>query len=432
MNRGQESAFNAVQEGKSIFLTGPGGTGKSYLIHRIFESTGFGITPREIALTALTGCAALLLHPKAKTIHSWAGIGLGKEPVSVLVKNIRKMRNAVKRWMSTDVLIIDEISMMTAELFEKLEEIARKVRRIDRPFGGLQIVLVGDFFQLPPVADSQETQFIFESPVWKSMALQTCEWTEIVRQADPVFQGILNEARKGNLSPASLKILKKRMRLDINGQAIKPTMLFTRRAEVDLINMSHLKKLEGDRQTFKATTRFLPSVTVPADDMFLQKAIRALDMNSSYTETLTLVIGAQVMLLINKNPGEGLVNGSRGVVVGFETVDAKLLPVVQFRNGLKMPIEYNTWEVGDFPGVMRSQIPLRLAYAITIHKAQGATLDCALIDVGDRTFEYGQAYVALSRLKDLEGLYIHDIDASAFRAHPKVLEFYESIAKDIH
>ena len=447
MNQGQTAAFEAIQSGKSIFLTGPGGTGKSYLIGKMFDSS------RSTALTAMTGCAALLLHPKAKTLHSWAGIGLGTDVVPLLVSKIKKSRKAVMRWMKTDTLVIDEVSMMTPELFEKLDEVGRKIRRNDvLPFGGLQIILVGDFFQLPPVSKGDDTHFVFESPLWKKLGLVTHELTEIVRQKDPMFQEVLNEARRGELTKSSMRILRKRMGLDYKSLEIQPTMLFTRRVEVDQINMRELKKLVSlggcERHIYNATTSFAPIAQTQGlhvDSPEVARAIQTLDNNASYSAELILALGAQVMLITNLNPEAGLVNGSRGVVVGFrrQEVEAEgkasasakrqtdeLLPLVQFKSGERRVIDYNDWEVttGDFSGIKRRQIPLKLAYAVTIHKAQGATLDCALIDVGDRTFECGQAYVALSRVKDLDSLYIHDLDAEAFRANPKVKEFYAAAA----
>jgi ATP-dependent DNA helicase PIF1 len=444
LNTRQRAAYDAVAMGKHIFLTGPGGTGKSFLLNMLYT-----VLPKRIdakvALTALTGCAALLLHPRAKTLHSWAGVGLAKESAAVLIKEIRKSRKAAFRWVDTDILVIDEISMMTPEFFEKLDEIGRAIRRNPtKPFGGLQLVLVGDFYQLPPVVRQDlsggptvETCFLFESPLWKELTLETHTLNEIVRQKDPIFQEVLNQARRGELTKKSIKVLANRMGLDYKDQAIQPTMLFTRRAQVDEINMSHLRKLTTERRTFKASTLFMPIESTKGmteEDPLVKKAISKLDMDAPYAAELTVAIGAQVMLLVNK-PELGLANGSRGVVVGYGTAtdesttnvkvdDSLLVPLVKFRNSLVIPIEHNTWEVPDFPGVLRRQIPIRLAYAITIHKAQGATLDCALIDIGNKTFEYGQAYVALSRVKDLESLYIHDFEPTAFRAHPKVKEFY--------
>ena len=437
MNAAQQAAFDAIEAGKSVFLTGPGGTGKSYLLNELWKRS-----TKEVSLTAMTGCAALLLNSKAKTLHSWAGVGLGADVVPLLVSKIRKSRRAALRWLKTDILVIDEVSMMTPDLFEKLDEVGRKVRRNELlPFGGLQIVLVGDFFQLPPISTQS---FVFESPLWKKLGLETHELTEIVRQKDPVFQTILNEARHGELSKASVKLLRKRMNLDYKSLTVQPTMLFTRRVEVDQINTRELKKLTTERHVFKATTVFNPSantmgLTVTSPEV--QMAVQKLDGNASYTPELILAVGAQVMLLFNLNHEAGLVNGSRGVVVDFIKPvpeddkkplikrDETLMPVVEFMSGDRRTIDYNTWEVQDFPGVLRKQIPLKLAYAVTIHKAQGATLDCALIDVGDKTFEYGQAYVALSRCKSIESLYVHDLDAAAFRANPKVKEFY-SLATD--
>jgi ATP-dependent DNA helicase PIF1 len=429
LNSGQQVAYDAILAGKSIFLTGPGGTGKSFLINTLYtavpERTG-----KKIALTALTGCASLLLHPKAKTIHSWAGIGLGRDPVPLLIANAKKSRKARSNWMTTDVLVIDEVSMMTPDLFEKLDQVGRSMRKnTNTPFGGLQIVLVGDFFQLPPVTESNEISFLFESPLWKEMSLQICELTESVRQKEEVFQKVLEEARRGELSRPSLKILARRMGLDYSKQPIQPTMLFTRRAQVDLINMRKLKEIMSDpateRYTYKATTTH-NSVTISEPDEMVQKGVWKLDSDAAYSAELVLAKGAQVMLVTNFAPEKGLVNGSRGVVTGFEGGDLHI-PVVLFRNGKELPITHALWEVPDLPGIKRKQIPLRLAYAITIHKAQGSTLDCALIDVGSRTFEVGQAYVALSRVKDLDSLYIHDLDPAAFMASEKVKTFYDSV-----
>ena len=469
MNTEQKQAYEAVRNGETIFLTGPGGTGKSFLMGLLYS-----VLPKQtgktVSLTALTGCAALLLHSNAKTLHSWAGVGLAKDSAPLLISQVKKSRRATLRWIETDILVIDEISMMTPEFFEKLDHVGRKIRRNERqPFGGLQLVLVGDFYQLPPVTkgasswrapevlgapqavvkyeneSKKDSTFLFESELWKQMKIKKYELTQIVRQADPIFQSVLNEARIGAVTKKSLRVLVNRMGLDYQKEDIRPTMLFTRRAEVHDINMSYLNKLMkekgGQPRTFKASTVFLPIAEtegVKESDPFVMKAIAKLDNDASYTPELVLAIGAQVMLLINE-PELGLVNGSRGVVIGYGTGTEKtsnkpedkndiaqelLVPVVKFKNGITIPIEHNTWQVPDFKGILRRQIPLRLAYAITIHNCQGSTLDCALIDVGKNTFEYGQAYVALSRVKSLDSLYIHDLEATAFRAHPKVVAFY--------
>jgi ATP-dependent DNA helicase PIF1 len=418
----QRRAFDAIKEGKSVFITGPGGTGKSYLLKMIYD-----LIPEQankhVAVTAMTGCAALLLGPHARTLHSWTGIGLGKEPSRLLAAIVRRSKKAIKRWEETDILVIDEVSMLTPELLEKLNTIAQILRKNSKPMGGLQIVFVGDFYQLPPVFKESECSFAFESPSWRSLIQDTIELTKIHRQEDPIFQKILSEAREGSLTEDSITLLQSRMNLKWKKLKIRPTLLFTRRNEVDHVNDINMKLLlsdeKVDREVYLASPKDLSSLK--AEDRHL---IEKMDKDSQYTTQLTLAVGAQVMLLINKDFELGHMNGSRGVVTGFTETR---LPIIQFKNGDPVTIEKHTWESNEKPGLTRKQIPLRLAYAITIHKAQGATLDSALIDIGKSTFEAGQAYVALSRVKSLEGLYVWEIDPSAFRTHPKVSLFYKNL-----
>jgi len=424
----QRKAYDLVEQGKSIFLTGPGGTGKSFLLKTMYE-----LIPerrgKHVAVTALTGCAALLIGRFAKTLHSWAGIGLGRESSTVLAATIRRSGKALRRWLGTDILIIDEVSMLTPDLLEKLDDVAKILRRNSAPMGGLQVVFVGDFYQLPPVNKDKEKEipFVFESPVWKEIVQQTVSLTQILRQDDPIFHKILDEARHGALSEESLAILRKRVNLPWQQLKIRPTLLFTRRVEVDMVNERNLKALQGDKKIFKAETTFVPvetTVGLTKESIEVKKAVEKMDKDGPYMPELILSVGAQVMLLTNLDYDTGLVNGSRGVVVDFEPNGA---PLVQFLRGNPVPIPASSWESTDIDGLSRKQIPLKLAYAITIHKAQGATLDCALIDIGTSTFECGQAYVALSRVKNLDSLYVWDVEATAFRAHPKVLEFYKSL-----
>lgn len=422
----QREAFDAVLEGKSVFITGPGGTGKSYLLKTLYDLV-YARSDKVIAITAMTGCAALLLGRWAKTLHSWAGIGLGRESPEVLAAAIKKSGRTRKRWLQTDILVIDEVSMLTPELLEKLNEIAKIVRRDNSFMGGIQLVFVGDFYQLPPVSKGTQTLFVFESPLWKQIVQKTIRLTQILRQPDKDFQDILNEARKGKLSEKSLEVLKGRMDLPWQKQTIKPSLLFTRRHEVDTINDRNIRALKTDKRIFKAETVFkpLPSTAgLTTRSPSVLQTVDKMDKNGAYMPELVLAIGAQVMLVTNMSSEEALVNGSRGVVTGFEGD----VPMVQFMRGQPIPIAANTWESDEMEGVCRRQIPLKLAYAITIHKAQGATLDCALIDVGIATFEYGQAYTALSRVKNMESLYVWDLDPKAFRAHPKVTAFYDSLS----
>ena len=412
----QRQAYDAIIRGDSIFLTGPGGTGKSHLIGLLADR--LPALGRTLAITALTGCAAVILGHGAKTFHSWAGIGLGKDPVDKLVTSIRKFTPLRKRWAQTDVLIIDEISMMTPELLELINQIAKVIRKNEKPMGGLQMIFVGDFLQLPPVAKGGIVRFAFESPVWYEIVKQTIQLKRIFRQNDPVFQTILDEARNGEVSAASLAVLKTRRDLSWEDEPIQPTLLFSRNMDVDSINSAKLAELGGDVHTYSVKTVSTGEQT----HIDLQRTIEKMDKDTNYVQELTLKIGAQVMLITNLDQEKGLVNGSRGVVTGFK--ELVNWPIVLFKNNQYLTIEENVWKSEHDKPVERSQIPLRLAYALTIHKAQGATLDCALIDIGMNTFEYGQAYVALSRLKSLESLYIHEVTAGAFRAHPLVKKFY--------
>lgn len=423
----QRKAYDAVEEGKSLFITGPGGTGKSFLLKTIYEMIP-DRTGKHVAITALTGCAALLIGRFAKTLHSWAGIGLGRESASVLTATIRRTGKTLRRWLATDILIIDEVSMMTPELLDKLDAIAKLLRRDSRPMGGLQVVFVGDFYQLPPVAKEKETCFVFESEVWNEIVSETIYLTKILRQDDPVFHTILDEARKGVLSPQSLEILQSRTNQKWQDLKIRPTLLFTRRAEVDNVNDRNLKALKTERRVFKAETVFAPidsTKDLTSESPEVKRIVEKMDKDGPYMSELLLAVGAQVMLLTNLDFDHGLVNGSRGVVTGYESNGA---PIVQFLKGSPIPVPASSWESAEMEGVSRKQIPLKLAYAITIHKAQGATLDCALIDIGTSTFECGQAYVALSRVKNLESLYVWDVEPTAFRVHPKVLDFYSRLS----
>ena len=433
LNEDQTAALEAVKRGKNIFLTGPAGSGKSFLIQRIVEwSTATGLA---IAVTALTGCAALLLGSGAKTLHSWAGVGLARESADVLAANILKRPQHKRKWKKTQILIVDEISMMTPEFFEKLDVIGKKVRGNSKPWGGLQLILCGDYFQLPPVTRgiSGESigRFAFESKAWKASGLTPVVLNKIERQTDAQFQTLLNECRIGNPSPASVALLKTRMGLDWKKHVIRPTLLFSKNADVDAINEKNIAALKKPLHMFDART----TVERPPDDpdleiptgAILEKVEQKLDNDANYASHLELCVGAQVMLLVNKDVAKGLVNGSRGVIIDFR---GDGVPIVQFLHGDPVAIERQRWTSHECAAVHREQIPLRVAYAITIHKSQGATLDCALIDIGSSTFEYGQAYVAMSRVRSLESLYIHTLDPSKFMAHPTVTAFYEHLMED--
>ncbi len=469
LNAEQKAAFELIQESHNLFLTGPGGTGKSYFLEKLVDEMPKVRHGIRISVTALTGCAAILLGRHAKTLHSWAGIGLAKGTAFKLIADIRTNRRALANWIKTDLLVIDEISMMTVELFEKLDQIGRKLRKCDRPFGGLQLLLVGDFYQLPPVikasdddtvgnktADAvQLKQFIFESPLWSDSIQHIIQLKHIYRQSDPIFQEILLAAREGRLTSEQLAVLESRRGLDWKKRAVKPTLIFSRKAEVEAINTANMNSLKGERIQFKAKTAIdhaAPYINVESTEV--QRMIEYYDRDAPYMSEIELAIGAQVMLITNLDQPNGLVNGSRGVIKGFtdcntngEDKISKIIaksvleggvnkfPIVEFTTGERRIIGPACWGIdGQGPGgadyIFRIQIPLRLAWATTIHKAQGASLDCALVDVGRKTFEYGQAYVALSRVRSLEALYIWDLDPAAFKVNERVQRFYNELNAD--
>jgi ATP-dependent DNA helicase PIF1 len=317
----------------------------------------------------MTGCAALLLGKGAKTLHSWAGIGLGKDSAQSLIVKIRKSFKGKKNWLGSDVLIIDEVSMMTPELLDKLDLIGQGIKKNKQPFGGLQVILVGDMYQLPPInrASDDGHHFVFESDTWRRCIQDSVVLRTVHRQSDPVFLRILDEARAGRLSQESIEILETRRNSSWKKLEIKPTLLFTRRADVEQINMAQLLKCQGPDITFKAKTIQGPSVFMNnvTTQQEIQYAVEKMDRNGSYVPDLVLRKGAQVMLLTNMDIEHGLVNGSRGVIEGFCDGPDRL-PLVKFRNGETIIVPLATWASEDVPGLDRQQIPLRLAYAITI------------------------------------------------------------------
>ncbi len=432
----QRIVFQHLLRGNNLFLTGGGGVGKSYLLSVVHSELPewkkrWEGKPIRIQMCAMTGCAALLLHSTAKTLHSWSGIGLGKGEVKDLHLKIRRNPKAFRRWLTTDLLIIDEVSMMTAELLDKLNALAKKIRSNSRPFGGIQLVLVGDFYQLPPIrrdgVGANAPLFAFEAACWNELIPHAHELLQIQRQKDEAFQTILKEARVGKLSKESCAILESRRNVEWRQNKIRPTLLFPRRAEVDMINETNFRALTGRRETYAARLLYDGKVPMGFDEKSeeFQRALHMMDTESAYLKELALAEEAQVMLIANINPDAGLVNGSRGVLVGFCATTG--LPIVEFINGRRETVGHHSWPLEDYPFACRSQIPLRLAYAYTIHKAQGASLDSALVDIGSGNFEFGQAYVALSRVRSLDALYVYDFDPIVFRGHSRVKTFYGSM-----
>jgi len=423
----QEELLDKVfTHGQNVFFTGAAGTGKSRtmreLIRRSPEASTF--------VTALTGMAATHL-PRGTTLHSFAGIGLGKGTKEDVLTQVLSSRKAVKNWNNAKILIVDEASMMSKALFEKLEYVARKVRKKEQPFGGVVLCLCGDFFQLPPVsrgASGDDALFCFESPAWAAcLANGGCfELTEVFRQKDARLLAMLSEVRHNQVTEAGLRILGELRRELKVQQGIEPTRLFPTNSKADQVNLARLAALpggEGLQAVFEAKDQ------VP-DGAYLVPG--AIDQMSMFARRLELKVGAQVMLL--KNTTQTLVNGSRGVVEGFQrvSVDGEDLPVVRFMSG-EVRVVHRADDDKDIAGgrkIRRSQVPLRLSWAITIHKSQGMSIDFLEVDLR-HVFEAGQAYVALSRARTMEGLRVLSFDPRKFWTSPKVLEFYKRHVRPI-
>jgi len=447
----QQLAFDKYAKGQNIFVTGPGGAGKSELIRKIYKDAIR--KGKRIHVCALTGCAAVLLNTNAKTLHSWSGIGLGNTSVDQLLSKILKNRTAKKMWRETQVLVIDEVSMLSLKLFDSLNQIGMTMRNSSRPFGGIQLVFSGDFFQLPPVGnkdDPDTSRYCFESDDWNSVFHRDCQvqLVKIFRQKDDLYAGILNQVREGRIKRKSIDLLlsyvgRAQRQKDGEGEGERGglviTKLYPTKNRVDGINNSEMLLLKGEEREYK-----INNVNEIEDKNKYKHSTQEINYeqenlsnNLMCEKTLKLKIGAHVMCVTNiqsdSSGGGGgggggallLCNGSQGVVIGFCSLSGN--PQVKYNNGVTMIMSRHTWASEKIPGIGVSQVPLILAWALTIHKSQGASLDAAEIDVGSGIFECGQTYVALSRVKSLEGLYLSSFDASKILINKKVKNFYETL-----
>lgn len=361
-----------------------------------------GVAP---AMTASTGIAAT--HIGGMTIHSWSGLGIRKNISRRECKELATNSSIASRFRKTSVLIIDEISMLDAAMLDSVDLVCRVLKDSDAPFGGIQIVLVGDFFQLPPVTrfDEPPARFAFAARSWDDANLTVCYLSEQHRQEDPVFLEILAALRRGTLEEEHIATLHNRRRTSEDGDITK---LYSHNADVDRINADRLRTLMGKEKTYVMTSSGNP------------KLVEQMKRGCLSPEKLTLKIGARVMFTRN-NPIEGFVNGSIADVVDFDA-ETKY-PVVQMKNGRMVCVAPGMWSVdGDgAPLAILRQLPLRLAWAMTVHKSQGMSLDGAFIDLGT-AFAYGQGYVALSRVRSLAGLFLGGLNARSLEVDPVVLE----------
>lgn len=405
----QAQALAILKTGANVFLTGEPGAGKT---HTINEYVAYlrrrGIEP---AITASTGIAAT--HISGMTIHSWSGIGIRTRLDQYDLDRIASTERVVRRLENTSVLIIDEISMLSSGTLSMVDAICRDVRRSpDQAFGGLQIIFVGDFFQLPPVtrdaeaAENVSNKFAYESAAWTAADPAVCYLTEQYRQDDADFLTLL-KAIRGNQYGAEHEqyiLARKRQHEQVSDSIPR---FFPHNAEVDRLNNAMLEKLPGKPKTFAMSAKGPAAL------------VESLKKGCLSPEDLSLKVGAAVMFTKN-NPKGGFVNGTLGIIKDFNMTSG--LPVVKMRSGRTITVEPAEWSIQENGRVRAkiTQLPLRLAWAITVHKSQGMSLDEAAMDLSE-VFEYGQGYVALSRVRRLSGLHIFGWNARTFQVHPEIL-----------
>lgn len=407
----QQNVVDMIATGKNVFLTGQAGTGKTTTIHAICKLAfdkgwAYGIT-------AMTGCAAILIG--GKTLHSYLGIGLASRnahSLAAFTKN--KNPRVFERLVTMRLLVIDEVSMMNAELFAKVSKYLSLVRDVDKPFGGVQVLLCGDFAQLPPV----QGDFCFEAPEWDEMDVEKVILSQQFRQGnDAKFQQMLSRLRCGECSQDDLDALQDCSRTTFP-DGIMPTRLYSLNREVDRINTEEFDKLvkeKGVDKCMRYKTKY-KATTVQA------KSLRSFAESCGIPDELTLCIGAQV--IVTWNISETIVNGTRGQIVHMDRSTVYIKTISNER----IPISMVDTSPSD--GSSKDKVifmPLRLGYALSIHKSQGMTLDAVEMDLGPSIFEYGQAYVALSRAKSLRNVRIVDVSPRSFKMNPKVREFYTDL-----
>ena len=412
----QSQAFLILQKGRSVFLTGAAGSGKTYLLKNFIKWAQSH--NKKLAVTATTGLAAT--HLNGRTIHSWSGIGIASELSANLLKKIANNKSIVQDITQTDILIIDEISMFSAKHLDMVNVICQRLRYSSEPFGGLQIVLSGDFFQLPPLEKSSslsnQTNFAIESDVWRSLKPTICYLKQQFRQKnkDDLLE-ILNALRNHQINNWHIDKLKSRLQANPGNL----TELYCHNRDIDLVNQRKLEALPGSTKSFVGEKNNLATN---------QAVLNNLIKNCLVPEVLELKPQALVMFVSN-DLRRKYINGTLGKIVGFD--NTRGYPIVDTKQGLKIYTERHTWQVEQdgYPLCTFKQIPLKLAWAMTVHKSQGMTLDGAFIDLG-KTFEAGMGYVALSRLTRLENLYLKSFRLKALEINPDVLEIDQGLQRE--
>ncbi len=400
----QKEALAILKTGANVFLTGAAGSGKTYILNeyiRFLKSRDIGI-----GITASTGIAAT--HMGGLTIHSWAGIGIARGASDVEVRMMATNKRVLKRFARANVLIIDEISMLDADRFDLVDRVARFAKSSFEPFGGMQVVLSGDFFQLPPIAKVGEPvpRFSYHSAVWKNMKVKVCYLHEQYRQGDKEFLALLNAIRGGVVDGGIVSRLQAQHAVVPAEKRI--TKLYSHNVNVDAENNRELARLSGPERHYRMETRGIPAI------------VEALKKGCLAPELLTLKKGAAVMFVKN-NFEKKYVNGTLGRIIGFDPYGSPMVRTFDQRELLAAPATWSIEENGKIVAEI-TQVPLRLAWAITIHKSQGMTLDAAEIDLSD-AFEKGMGYVALSRVRSLAGINLLGFNTVALQVSPEIILF---------
>lgn len=409
----QKTALDILKMGHNVFLTGPAGSGKTFLLKQYIDylkKNGIGV-----AVTASTGIAAT--HMNGQTIHSWSGMGISDVFGEAEYAKLKKRHYHSQRLRSTKVLIIDEVSMLHAHQLDIVNSICKKFKEPFSSFGGLQVILCGDFFQLPPVTKfGQEVRFVIESEAWDEMDPKVCYLEEQHRQEDKQMLKILSDIRNRSCNSKTVDLICSRQNKNIKNK-ITPTKLFTHNVNVDAINNLELRKIQEESKTFQM---------LYSGNEFLVESVKK---GCLAPETLVLKKGAVVMFVKN-NFEAGYVNGTLGTIIDF---NEKGLPIVKTVSGKRIIATQEKWSIDEDEKTLASvsQVPLRLAWAITIHKSQGMTLDAVEMDLS-KSFEFGMGYVALSRVRTLDGIKLLGINDIALEVNPKVHEFDKIMEKMSH
>ncbi len=396
----QDRALSILKTGANVFLTGEPGAGKTHVINQYIA--WLEAAKLKVAVTASTGIAAT--HIGGLTIHSWSGIGIKDSLTPFDLEQIIAREKVTKRMQAAQVLVIDEISMLDGKILDMVDRVLQAARSNKEPFGGIQVVFVGDFFQLPPVTRQGDVlRYAFESLVWQNAKPLTCYITEQYRQEDEILLSLLSSIRKNEIEEDHYTLLQEQT--DIAFEQLEPTRLYTHNIDVDTVNSEKLAELPGYAHTYKM------------EGVGRKPLVESLKKNCLSPETLVLKEDAMVMCTKN-NFEAGYVNGSLGRVVSFEDG----YPVIELLDGKRITIKPVSWEVIEDKKVLAGieQLPLRLAWAITVHKSQGMSLDAAEVDLS-KAFVYGQGYVALSRVRSLEGLKVNGMHPNALQVDPKVV-----------